>query len=150
MTRSIPLILALVSLSGCIITDTGIVGDNGPDTISITRPDLITRIQGRSGDKSSGERAVAFARCPVGYVALSGGHGFTTAGGADIDDSDFYLWGSTAWRVPGSSGPYDSWRVEAVLDAEVESWRLYVTATCYRWQPPESEMDFANIDIPEG
>ena len=106
-------------------------------------------MRGQSGDKSPGERAVAFARCPVGYVALSGGHGFTTEGGDRIDDSDFYLWSSTAWRVPGSSGPYDSWRVEAVLDAEVERWQLFVTTTCYRWQPPESDMDFPDIAVPE-
>jgi hypothetical protein len=149
MKRNIPLILALASLGGCIITDTGIVSDQGPDAVSITRPDLITRVSGQSASADAGERAVAFARCPVGYVALSGGHGFTTEGGENLDDADFYVWSSTAWRVPGSSGPYDSWRVEAVLDAELESWQLRVTATCYRWQPDESDIDFADVDLPE-
>lgn len=136
-------------LSGCIITDTGIVSDPGKNAITVARPDVITRVSGQSASVAPGERAVAFARCPVGYVALSGGHGFTTRGGENLDDADFYVWSSTAWRVPGSRGPYDSWRVEAVLDAELESWQLWVTATCYRWQPVESEIDFPNVDLPE-
>lgn len=149
MNRTLTACAAAVLLSGCIITDTGIVSDLHSDSVTITRTDLITRASGQSASADAGERAVAFARCPVGYVALSGGHGFTTEGADNIDDSDFYLWSSSAWRVPGSSGPYDSWRVEAVLDAEIESWQLWVMATCYRWQPSESDMDFADIMIPE-
>ena len=149
MKRTLFACAAAGVLSGCIITDTGIVSDLQPDTVSITRADLITRVSGQSASADAGERAVAFARCPVGYVALAGGHGFTTEGAENLDDADFYLWSSTAWRVPGSSGPYDSWRVEAVLDAEIASWQLWVTVTCYRWQPDESDVRFSDIDIPE-
>lgn len=149
MKNTIVISTAAALLSGCIITDTGIVSDPGANTVSITRPDLITRVSAQSASADAGERTVAFARCPVGYVALSGGHGFTTEGAENLDDADFYVWSSTAWRVPGSSGPYDSWRVEAVLDAELDAWQLWVTATCYRWQPEESDIDFPDVDLPE-
>lgn len=149
MKRTLTALAAAGLLGGCIITDTGIESDLHYDAVTITRADLITRVSGQSASADAGERAVAFARCPVGYVALSGGHGFTTDGAGNLDDSDFYLWSSSAWRVPGSSGPYDSWRVEAVLDAEIESWQLWVTVTCYRWQPSEDDMRFSNIDLPE-
>ena len=149
MKRTLTALAAAVLLSGCIITDTGIVSDRHSESVTITRADLITRASGQSASAEAGERAVAFARCPVGYVALSGGHSFTTEGAGNIDDSDFYLWSSSAWRVPGSSGPYDSWRVEAALDAEIESWQLWVSVTCYRWQPSESDVRFSDIDMPE-
>ena len=148
MFRACTTIAATALLSGCVISANEGYGDYD-EVVSIDRADLIVRVTGQSGDMAPGKRATALARCPVGYVALGGGHGFTTSDDVADDDVDFYLWRSVPWRVPGSEGTHDVWRADAVLDAEVDSWRLWVTATCYRWQPDEREADVRGIALPE-
>ena len=148
MIRKTLILSAAALLGGCIIDASDGLHDD-QSLVSISRADLIARITGRLTVAGPGDRVTAFARCPVGYVAISGGHGFTTTGGSNVEEWDFYLWRSIPWRVPGSSGPFDSWRAEGVLDGEFESWQLWVTATCYRWQPSERDVDFPNIEIPQ-
>ncbi|MEM1437992.1 MAG: hypothetical protein AAF545_04050 [Pseudomonadota bacterium] len=148
MFRVCTALAATCLLSGCVISANE--GYTDYDRIvSVDRADLIVRVSGQSGDVQPGERATAMARCPVGYVALGGGHGFTTSEAVPDDDVDFYLWRSLPWRVPGSRGTYDTWRADGVLDADVSSWRLVVTATCSRWQPDESDVDARDIPLPE-
>lgn len=148
MFRVCTAVAAIALLSGCVISANEGYTDYDR-VVSVDRADLIVRVTGQSGDIVPGERATAFARCPVGYVALGGGHGFTTSGEVAEDDVDFYVWRSVPWRVPGSTGTYDVWRADAVLDAEVDYWRLWVTATCFRWQPDEFDVDIRGIPLPE-
>ena len=148
MFRVCTALAATTLLSGCVISANEGYGD-GPNTVTIDRSDMIVRVTGQSTDIAPGERATALARCPAGYVAVGGGHGFTTAEDVDAEELDFYLWRSVPWRVPGSGGTYDVWRTDGVLDADVSSWRLIATATCYRWQPDEFDADIRGIPLPE-
>ncbi|MEM7450989.1 MAG: hypothetical protein AAGA41_01280 [Pseudomonadota bacterium] len=143
------LTLALVTAApGCT------VNTNAPDVVAdrelltLVRPDLITRVTAESISVSPNGRATATAECPVGYVAISGGHGFTVQGldGA-VTSLDFSLWRSIPFRI--GSGTYNQWRTSGHLDGPFNTWRLWVTATCYRWQPDPLEVNIGDIEIPE-
>lgn len=148
MPRIVLVVLMIILASGCVISANEGLMTDGDTLVTTDRTDLVVRITGQSTEGEPGEHLVAFAQCPPGYTAIGGGHAFTTRGGVDIADWDFYPWRSLPWRAPNSTGPHDQWRVEGILDGDFERWRLWVTATCFLWSPEGINFRVPDVAIP--